>query len=148
MTAALETKNIDCPHCKGKIEVEIERKPAKVHIEKTDEPALAVSELDAAVERVIEKRKTKEPEEKKEKSTLKIPTHVKKYKCKSCGKLHENKEFEGKPKGQCDNCGAFFTNRSSGKCPYCKPGEIGELDDEAIEKMELYEDEEDEHDHE
>ena len=72
---------------------------------------------------------------------VKIPSHVKKYKCKTCGKLHENKEFEGIPKGQCDNCGAFFTDRKSGKCPFCKPGEIGELEPEDVEKMELYKDE-------
>ncbi len=153
MTTALETKNIDCPHCKGKIEVEIERKPAKVHIEKQEEPQLAVSELDASVERVLAKRDaTKVPEPaKEEKKGPKLPSYIKKYKCKSCGKLHENKEFEGLPKGKCDTCGSILTNRSKGKCPYCKDGEIESIDDDELNEMGLYtedEEESEEHEHE
>lgn len=88
---------------------------------------------------IIESSKIAEKPEKKEgPPTIKAPPHIKKGKCKSCGKLHDNALYEGPAKGQCDNCGAFFTNKTAGKCPYCKPGEIGELDPEDIEKMELY----------
>ena len=153
MTTAIETKPIDCPHCKGKIEVEIERRPAaKVHIEKLEDPTMPVSELETFVEKAIAKREAAKVEtipKEKEKSP-KIPSYVKKYKCKSCGKLHENKEFEGLPKGRCDTCGSILTNRSKGKCPYCKDGEIEALEESDLEEMGLYleDEEENEHEHE
>jgi predicted Zn-ribbon and HTH transcriptional regulator len=75
---------------------------------------------------------------------------VKKGKCKNCGSLHDNELYEGPAKGRCDNCGSIFSNKSKGKCPFCKPGEIEALDEDDIAALELYADDEDneeEHDH-
>lgn len=153
-TSAPEIIKKNCPGCNHPLEIEVERTPYKMHIEKPEDPQMAVSELDAHIEKVLENRKPKEDLKDREKkegpATIKAPAHIKKGKCKSCGKLHDNELYEGPAKGQCDNCGAFSTNTTSGKCPYCKPGEIGALEDEDIAQMDLYSstDEEDDHDHE
>lgn len=149
MTAAIEVKPIDCPHCKGKIDVEIERKPApKVHIEKQEDPTMPVSELESFVEKAIAKREASKPEApKQEKPKTKIAAHIPKYRCKDCDKLHDNPDFEGLAKGKCDTCGGIFTKKSKGKCPYCKEGEIEALDESDIESMGLYTEEMEEEEH-
>ena len=150
MTAVIDQdhKVIDCPHCKGKLNVEIERKPATVKIEER-EHLPAMSELEAMMDRKLEKLKAPPivvPAEKK-KPTIKAPAHIKAGKCKNCSKIHPNEDYQGPATGKCDKCSSIFTDRSSGDCPFCKGGEIEKIDEDDRADMELYEDEHEGHDH-
>ena len=146
----IELKPIDCPHCKGKIEVEIERKPAKVVIQKEEKEIEIDKVVEAALAKRLDAGKAADvmPKEEKPKDDPDIPSHVAKYHCKGCGSLHTNKKFKGLPLGKCDTCGEKFNSKKSGKCPYCKDGEIEELSDDDLEEMGIFLPDEDEHNHE
>lgn len=157
MSTSSMTKIVDteCPGCKKKFGTavdlnELELSPGKFQHQEVQEKT-PVSELESMVEKAIAKREAAkvEPPKEKEKAKVKIPAHIKKYRCKTCDKLHDNPDFEGVAKGKCDTCDTHFTNRSKGKCPYCKDGEIEAIDESDLESMGLYSEdmEEEEHEH-
>ena len=63
----------------------------------------------------------------------KIPSHLPKYKCRTCDTYHENKTFK-RPKGKCENCGQF-AQEDKGHCPTCAEGELEPIDDEELDDL-------------
>ena len=138
----IEVKPIDCPHCKGKIEVEIERKqtPAKVIIQKDDSEIEISKIVDATVERINKMGKggggiMDEPPAKKKDEPI-LEKFVPGYRCKNCGNVHQNKNYKERPKGKCSNCDQF-SNVKSGPCPWCAEGEIEPVSDEDLDDLKI-----------
>ncbi len=136
MTAVIDDshKIIDCPHCKGKLNVEIERQPATVKIQE-DTTSKVMQKLQDLEERIA----TKPPvvEEKPKSSEIKLQSHVPGYRCgPDCQKLHKNKEYKMRPKGKCNNC-SQFSNVEKGACPWCENGEIEKVDEDELDDLEI-----------
>lgn len=129
MTAVIDAdhKTIDCPHCKGKLNVEIERKPANVRIEDHDHDDSVkqkLAELDSFV-----KEKFKEPEKPK-KSDPVLPSFVPGYNCVNCGgEVHTNKGYKRKAAYKCGKCGNYSAT-DKGDCAWCGEKDWEELDEE------------------
>lgn len=63
----------------------------------------------------------------------KIPSHIPKYKCKNCDKLHDNPDYKKRPRFKCENCG---TINAGPYCQTCTKGEeFTELSDEELEDL-------------
>lgn len=148
-----------CPGCKKEHPTVINVDDLSLAVGKVRLPEEKNSEesIDQVVERALKKREVgggggglldPEKEKEKPKDDPDIPSHVAKYHCKGCGSLHTNKKFKGLPLGKCDTCGEKFNSKKSGKCPYCKDGEIEELSDDDLEEMGIFLPDEDEHSHE
>lgn len=147
------TKIIDttCPGCKKEFGTAVDLEELQVSLGKFNNGhEKGDSDIRKEIAELKEMLKPKETPpapapEKPKKPTVKAPPHIKKAKCKNCNKLHDNENYEGPAVGKCDNCGEKFTDRTDGKCPYCKPGEIEKLDEDDRADMELFEDDPEEH---
>jgi hypothetical protein len=137
LTVQNEIKPIDCPHCKGKIDVEIERKPAKVIIERADP---IENDLAAEIEKAISKRTPAKVEEKPEKKVLPVSTHQPFYSCPNgnCDKggIHENPQHKTKIKGKCNNCDQFTPGK---KCLFCGSDDVDDVDYEDLKDLGILE---------
>lgn len=133
-------KDIDCPHCKGKIDLEIERKPAKVKLvdSHTEIPS---AELESMIDRVLEKRTPKKeieaPEVKKPKAEVVAPNFMPRFRCPD-GNCeignHKNKNYKSKPAKKCTNCDQFAP-KTAKKCLWCDKEDFDDLDDDDLEGL-------------
>lgn len=140
MTAIIDSdhKVIDCPHCKGKLNVEIERKPA--HVKLTEEQQF--TEIETLVSKEIEKRipkkeKEEKPEVKVEKD-IQYPSWMPAEYCPdgncSLGGVHPNKNYKRKAEKKCKNCDQFAPKVAK-KCAWCGENDFDDMDDEDLENM-------------
>ena len=120
-------KHIDCPHCKGGIdlnlkpqgnkEVELELPPVN-KIEPKPEPEVK------EVEKIVEKTKP--------------PADQPFYKCKNCGDKHKNPNYSKKPNKQCPNCGSLNGEKNCKNCNKATDADDWtELTDEELEELEI-----------
>ena len=128
MTAVIdaEHKTIGCPHCQGKINVEVERKPATVTV---------FEDRIAAIEKKVEKPEPVAPREPTKQEKV-LPSFVPGYVCKDCGEVHKNKGYKRKAKFKCDtpDCGQF-SGSDNANCPWCGKRDWVELDDDTKEML-------------
>ena len=136
-----EIDKITCPGCKANIEIERD-KPTHRIVEHDHAHDDTSDKLNTILEKLNSKPEPIKDEPKEPKQV--VPAYIEKYKCKGCGKIHDNDAFEGPAIGQCDTCGEKFTKKKKGKCPYCKPGQIEAIEDDDVERYEEGEDDEDE----
>lgn len=131
MTAVLDASHeiIDCPHCKGKVKVEVEREPATVKIAERTSPA----ELESMIERAFEKKMPK-VEAKKEEKAPEVPSYLPKHFCKGKGcEGHDNKGRKKVTK-KCTNCDQV-SPENAGKCPWCGENDFDDLDEDDLERF-------------
>lgn len=145
MTAVLDASHeiIDCPHCKGKVKVEVEREPATVKLQKQQ----SLEDLEATIEKAIEKRipKQEKKEEKPPEVKTVAPAYQPKHLCKGkdC-EGHKNPNYSMRVKKKCTQCDQFAPD-SVKKCPWCDNDEFDDLDDDDLDSMGIPKPE---HDHE
>lgn len=133
MTAVIdaEHKVIDCPHCKGKLNVEIERKPATVTL--TNSPAFAPEDVEKLVEKVVERKMPKETPKAETPKEPEVPSYLPKHFCKGKGcDGHENPNRKKVTK-KCNNCDQV-SPENAGKCPWCGENDFDDLDEDEIDK--------------
>lgn len=131
-----EVRNVDCPHCKGKIEVEIERKPAKVKFAE-------IPDIEDIVDRKFKERELKQvvdtpkPEKKKEKVVA--PAYQPRFVCSGSGcEGHDNPNYQVRPQKRCTNCNMWGGPASVKKCPTCGSEEdFEEVDDDELDALNI-----------
>ena len=119
--------NGDCPNCKEKVSIDID----KLEIKAPKELQNASTET---AQVLIEK--PKEPEIKIETKTV-IEDFKPGYECPDgdCEiGIHKNKNYSKRVKGKCTNCDQF-TKQEKGKCPWCKKEEIEPIEKEELEDL-------------
>lgn len=130
---------ITCPGCKANIQIEREKPTHKI-IEHDHSHDDGVSERLNKLEQMLMKKE--EPEKPEVKKHDYVPPYIEKFKCKGCGKLHPNENYEGPVIGKCDTCGEKFTKKRKGKCTLCKEGTIEPFEDDDVERYDEDEDDE------
>ena len=120
--------NGDCPNCKEKVSIDID----KLEIKAPKELQNASTETTQVL---IEK--PKEPEIKIETKTV-IEDFKPNYECPNgdCDiGVHKNTNYKKMVKGKCSNCDQF-TKHNKGVCPWCKKNDtIEEIDVEELEEL-------------
>lgn len=137
-----ETKEVDCPHCKGKIDVEIQRSKPKVIIQEKD------------TERIIENHvhDTPKPNEPDPHKTIaeNMPSGVNFTRCKdgNCGhRVIKNAKGLTTDFKTCPTCGDNTNSKKSKICKTCgkKPNEDEDWQESDVKiEVEEVEDEDDE----
>lgn len=125
MTAIIDGdhKVIDCPHCKGKMEIEIERKPAKVTIDEK----LPI-DIDLLAEKIMEKTKSDAPAKvEKEYPGFMPGEYCPDGNC-SVGGVHKNNGYRVKPEKQCKNCSQLAPGAAK-KCAWCGDNDFEKVTD-------------------
>ena len=148
MTAVLDASHeiIDCPQCKGKVKVEVEREPATVKVNK----GFTAEDLEPIIERAIEKKMPKQKEEpaKPKDPEIHIPSYMPKHVCKGKGcEGHENKGYRLRVKKKCTNCDQF-ASENTGKCTWCGQNDFDDVDDDTLDDLGIPKPEHDHGDHE
>ena len=131
----------DCPHCKDKIEIDIDKLEIKA-------PKPLENSSAAGTSTVLEQKPVEKPVEIKTETV--IEDFKPNYECPdgNCDVgIHKNKNYKQKPKGKCNNCDQFTKNKD-GKCPWCKGTDIEEVDPEDLEELGISNPPEVEHNHE
>ena len=129
-------KTFDCPHCKGKVDVEIERKVPKIVFQE---------ESTQKMQQKIEEKSLEQPKKltHDELATF-IPKGINSMKCPGgdCGHQKIKNPKQTKKYKSCPHCSANTLPKGSDSCPYCSKNidEDQELDD----GIELESEEEDE----
>ncbi len=137
MTAKPVIIDTYCPDCKKEHATAIPLDDLKIavgsiHQEKEEKP-----DIEAIIDRKLEKLKPPVVEEKPKSSEIKLQSHVPGYRCgPDCQKLHKNKEYKTRPKGKCNNC-SQFSNVEKGACPWCENGEIEKVDEDELDDLEI-----------
>ena len=132
----------DCPHCKDKIEIDIDKLEVKT-------PTMDNASTTGTTQ-VLE---TKPPKpEVIEKEVTVIEDFKPNYECPdgNCDiGVHKNKNYKKKAKGKCTNCDQF-TKHAKGTCPWCKGTELEELEENELEELGITEptNDHEEHNHE
>ena len=120
--------NGDCPNCKEKVSIDIDKLEIKAHKELQNASTETTQVL-------IEK--PKEPEIKIETKTV-IEDFKTNYECPNgdCDiGVHKNTNYKKMVKGKCSNCDQF-TKHNKGVCPWCKKNDtIEEIDQEELEEL-------------
>ena len=131
----------DCPNCKEKVTIDID----KLEVKQPKE----LENVSAETKQVLIEKPVEKP-----KPEIKIETVIEdfkpNYECPdgNCDVgIHKNKNYKQKPKGKCTNCDQFTKNKD-GKCPWCKGTDIEELDPEDLEELGISNPPEVEHNHE
>ncbi len=99
-------KEIDCPHCKGKIDVEIERRKPKVVLKEENTTEIRTENH----EHIHEAPKTE---------AHPLPKGVNFGFCKNCDKKIKNEKGLTTKFKKCTNCGTNSVPKSSEFCPTC-----------------------------
>ena len=120
--------NGDCPNCKEKVSIDIDKLEIKAPKE-LQNPSTETTQV------LIEK--PKEPEIKIETKTV-IEDFKPNYECPNgdCDiGVHKNTNYKKMVKGKCSNCDQF-TKHNQGTCPWCKKNDtIEEIDVEELEDL-------------
>lgn len=116
----------DCPHCKKTHEAELDLE--NLEMPKQDIPKMTVKA--SIPEQNITNAVTDEPIIQ---TKIKIPSHIPKYKCKNCDKLHDNPDYKKRPRFKCENCDQL---NPSEQCEFCNKGEsFEELSDDDLDNL-------------
>lgn len=125
----------DCPHCKKSHEAEIDL--GDLQLPKIEKSKVEVKEIlnpTTAGQVQLQEQKPKEPEAKVILKT-KVPSHIPKFKCKNCDKLHDNPDYKKLPRFKCKNCDQL---NPTPQCEFCNNednDEFDELSDDDFENM-------------
>jgi hypothetical protein len=116
----------DCPNCKTHYEGEIELEGLQTAPQQ--KPKIQVKQIQTPQEPQIQT-----PQEPQIQVKTKIPSHIPKFKCKNCDKLHDNPDYSKRPKFKCQNCGSL---NAGPYCQTCSKGEeFDELTDEELDEL-------------
>jgi hypothetical protein len=116
----------ECPHCKKSHEAELDLE--KFEIPKDEKAKINIK----GVINTEKPEPTPQPEPQIQVKT-KIPSHIPKFKCKNCDKLHDNPDYSKRPKFKCQNCGSL---NAGPYCQTCSKGEeFDELTDEELDEL-------------
>jgi len=131
----------DCPHCKEKIDIDIDKLTLK---QKDTE----LKNTEASQQQTIQEITVPEVKEVVKEKMI-IPSHIPGYECSdgNCGNIHPNQNYKKRVKAKCSNCGQFTPNPDK-NCPWCNNKEFEELEDDELEELGIPEPENNHHDHE
>lgn len=129
----------DCPNCKEKVAIDID----KLEVKQPKELENTTSEGQQTQQ--IIKPEIKEIEKIVEK--VKIPSDQPFYECKDCDSLHKNKNYSVRPNKKCNNCDSLNGPKNKG-CKNCGNTEFEELDEDQLDDLGIPKPAEHEHEHE
>ena len=115
----------DCPHCKEKVSIDIDKLEVK-QPKPLDNASSQTQQTQQLEKEVIEKEVIKE--------VTKLPKTQPNYKCKDgrCGNVHPNPDYTMAPTKKCENCGQFG---EGDLCLFCGRNEFEEIDIEELEDL-------------
>jgi len=131
--------NGDCPHCKEKVSIDIDKLEVK-------QPK-GLTNANAETQQTVQ-MSNQEPEIKEVvKEVTKLPNIQPNYRCKDgrCGNIHPNPDYTKRADKKCENCGQLG---EGGECLWCKGSDFEELDNEELDELGIPEPKEVHHEHE